>query len=175
MDRTSHQVRVPIENDEERLAMKRGDKPPPVPERVADPSIREDHAVQEFRSNSDKHGSIVADLPSHNLWEKMGTNVEFFNVPTYQCSILSDNVVFLQPEKWLPETREPGEAYYERWKVQCRRLSHFPENSGETVTRMWFWQQRLTACRQTQGSCLRTMALWDAIQPEAMISQSKQG
>ena len=67
MDRTSYQVPQHMENDDEWLAMKRGDKPPPVPERVADPIIREDHAVQEFRSNSDKHGSIVADLPSHNL------------------------------------------------------------------------------------------------------------
>ena len=67
MDRTSYQVPEPIENDEERVAMKRGDMPPAVPMRVADPRIREDQALQEFRSNSDKHGSIVADLLSHNL------------------------------------------------------------------------------------------------------------
>ena len=36
-DRTSHQV--PIEDDEDRLAMKKGDMPPPVPERVANPRI----------------------------------------------------------------------------------------------------------------------------------------
>ena len=34
-DRASYQVRESIENDEERLAMKKGDVPPPVPERVA--------------------------------------------------------------------------------------------------------------------------------------------
>ena len=53
-DRTSYQVREPIENGEERLAMKRGDMPPPVPKRAANPSIREDQALQEFYSNSDK-------------------------------------------------------------------------------------------------------------------------
>ena len=52
-----------MENDEEWLAM----MPPPVPKRDTDPRIREDQALQEFRSNSDKHGSIVADLLSHNL------------------------------------------------------------------------------------------------------------
>ena len=38
-DRTSYQVREPIEDDEERLAMKQGDMPPPVLERVANPRI----------------------------------------------------------------------------------------------------------------------------------------
>ena len=32
--RASYQGREPIENDEERLAMKRGDMPPPLPRRV---------------------------------------------------------------------------------------------------------------------------------------------
>ena len=44
-DRTSYQVRQTIEDDEERLAMKQGDMPPPVPERVANPRIRDDRAV----------------------------------------------------------------------------------------------------------------------------------
>ena len=43
-DRTSYQVRELIDNDEERLAMKKGVMPPPVPERVADPKVREDQA-----------------------------------------------------------------------------------------------------------------------------------
>ena len=41
-------------NDEERLAMKRGSMPPPLPRRVENPRIREDRALQEFNSNSDK-------------------------------------------------------------------------------------------------------------------------
>ena len=43
-NRTSYQEREPIENDEDRLAMKRGDVPPPVPKRVANPRIRDDQA-----------------------------------------------------------------------------------------------------------------------------------
>ena len=54
--------------------------PPQLLQRVANPRIREDQALQEFDSSSDtmhratseetishKHGLITADLPSHNL------------------------------------------------------------------------------------------------------------
>ena len=51
----------------------------------------------------------------------------------------------IQPEEWIPKTTEPEQAC-------CQR-------SGETNTRMCFWQRKLTAYRQTQNSCLRTMAL----------------
>ena len=43
--RATYHAREPIEDDDERLAMKKGDMPPPVPERVANPKIREDRAV----------------------------------------------------------------------------------------------------------------------------------
>ena len=36
-DRASYQAREPIEDDDERLATRRGDMPPPVLERVANP------------------------------------------------------------------------------------------------------------------------------------------
>ena len=38
-------VREPIEDDEERLAMKIGDTPPPLPRRVSNPRIRDDQAL----------------------------------------------------------------------------------------------------------------------------------
>ena len=75
----SHQVREPIEHDEVRLVMKRGDTPPPVPKRVDNPRIQEDQALQELirtrtrytvlllKTNSHKHGLIMADLSSRNL------------------------------------------------------------------------------------------------------------
>ena len=46
-DRTSYQVREPIENDEEWLAMKK-------PKRVANSRIRDVQALHEFYSNSDR-------------------------------------------------------------------------------------------------------------------------
>ena len=54
MESTSYQAREPIEDDEERLAMKKGDMPPPSPRRVSNPRIRDDQASHEFFSNSDK-------------------------------------------------------------------------------------------------------------------------
>ena len=79
IDRTSHQGREPIEDDEERLAMKRGDMPPPLPKRVANPRIGHDQTLHKFYSNSDKmhraalttlthkHDLIIVDLSSRNL------------------------------------------------------------------------------------------------------------
>ena len=53
-NRASYHARETIKDDDERLAMRKGDLPPPVRERVANPRIREDRAVQEFRLNSEK-------------------------------------------------------------------------------------------------------------------------
>ena len=57
-DKASYHVREPIEGDDERLAMRQGDMPPPVRERVATPRIREDRAVQDFRQ-------LGKDAPCH--------------------------------------------------------------------------------------------------------------
>ena len=40
-ERTSYQEQEPVENDAQRLAMKKGDMPPPVPERALNPRIRQ--------------------------------------------------------------------------------------------------------------------------------------
>ena len=50
----SFQAQEPSGDDDERLATRRGDMPPPVPERVANPKIRADQAVQDFQQNSEK-------------------------------------------------------------------------------------------------------------------------
>ena len=85
--------------------MKRGDMPPPLPNRVANPRIREDQALHEFYLNLDKIHRGASDDAYTQAWfdysrsvfrqlvRKTGTNVEFFNVPTYQCSILFNNMV----------------------------------------------------------------------------------
>ena len=109
-DRMSYQVREPIENDEDRLAMKRGDMPPPLPQRAANPRIREHQALQEFHSKSDKMHRATSDDDLTQAWfdygrsvfpqsvRKTGTHVELFNVPTYRCSIFS-TIWFFQPEE----------------------------------------------------------------------------
>ena len=67
-NRTSYQEREPIENDEERLAMERGDMPPPVPKRVANSRIRDDQALHEFFSNSDKMHRASSDDAFTRAW-----------------------------------------------------------------------------------------------------------
>ena len=100
----SYQVREPTGNDEERLAMKRGDRPPPVPKRVANPRIQEDQALQEFHSNSDKMHRATPEDEFAQTWfdygrsvfpqsvRKTGTNVERSNLSTYQCRFVFNNV-----------------------------------------------------------------------------------
>ena len=76
-DRTSDLVREPIEDDEERLAMKQGDMAPPVPEPVANPRIRDDRAVQEFQSNSDKMHRATSDDAFTQAWFKKCAAMSF--------------------------------------------------------------------------------------------------
>ena len=98
-DRMSYQAQELIEIDEERIAMKKGDIPPPVLERVASPRIREDQALQEFISNSDKMHRATSDDAFTQAWfdyslssvfpqsvKKRGTNLDIYGVPTYQCT-----------------------------------------------------------------------------------------
>ena len=69
----------PIEDDEERLAMKQGDMPPPVPERVANPRIRDDRAAQEFQSNSDKMHRATSDDAFTQAWLKKNAAMSSHN------------------------------------------------------------------------------------------------
>ena len=100
----AYQAREPIEGDKERLAMRRGAMPPPVPQRVANPRIREDRAVQDFRQNSEKmHRATHGDAYTRAWFDycrsvfsqavrEAGPNVDLYNVSSYQCSILFNNM-----------------------------------------------------------------------------------
>ena len=66
--RTSYQEREPTENDEERLAVKRGEMPQPLPKRVANPRIRDDQALHEFYSNSVKMHRATFDDAFTQAW-----------------------------------------------------------------------------------------------------------
>ena len=104
-ERSSYQAGGPVEDDEERLAMKKGDMPPPFPRRVSNPKIRDDQALHEFFSNSDKmYRASSGDTYTQALFDysrssifpqsvkKTVKDVELFNVSTFQCSILFNNV-----------------------------------------------------------------------------------
>ena len=126
--------------------MKQGDMPPPVPERVANPRIRDDRAVQEFQSNSDKMHRATSDDAFTQAWfnycrnvfsqsaRKTGTNVDIYSVSTHQCSILFNNVGSFNRKS---EFRKAENMSKPVTKVQSSTSPscHFPENSGETTTR----------------------------------------
>ena len=74
--KTFFQMREPIEDDNERLATKRGDVPPWGLERLAHPNFREEKSSAGLPTNSctvppqkktrTKHGLIVAELSFHD-------------------------------------------------------------------------------------------------------------
>ena len=96
-ERASYQIREPI-------ATRRGDMPSPVPERVANPKIREDRTAQDFRHNSEKMHRATSRDAYTKAWfdycrssfpqsvRKSGPDVDLYNVSTYQCSILFNNM-----------------------------------------------------------------------------------
>ena len=83
-----------------------GGMPPLLPRRVSNPSIRDDQALNVIFSNSDKKHRATSDDASTQAWfdyslpticlpticEKIGKDVELFNVSTYPCSILVDHL-----------------------------------------------------------------------------------
>ena len=91
--------------DEERLAKKIGDMPRPLPRRVSNPRVRDDQALNGFFSNSDKMHRATSDDVCTQAWfdysryfifpqavTEVGEDAELFNVSTYQCSILFNNL-----------------------------------------------------------------------------------
>ena len=67
-NRTSCHQREHIEDEEERLVMKRSDMPPPLPKRVANPRVRNDQALHDFYSNSDKMHRGTSDDTFTQAW-----------------------------------------------------------------------------------------------------------
>ena len=99
--------------------------------------------------------------------KKIGKDVELFNVSTYKCSIFFNNLGSFnwKSEFWRPENLNKLVTKGET--INIAELSLLKE-FGETTMLMLSWRQRRTVCRQTQGTCLKSMAWWEAIQPEAM-------
>ena len=101
-DRASYHAREP--DDDERLAMRQGDMPPSAPEPIANARIPEDRSVQDFQHNSEKlHRATHKDACTKASFDycrsvfsqsmkKAGPDVNLYNVSTYQCSILFNNV-----------------------------------------------------------------------------------
>ena len=105
-DRASYRVQEPIEDDDGRLATRQSHMLPPARERVANPRIREDRAVHDLQCNSEKMHRATNEYACTRAWfdccrsvlpqsvRQASPNVDFYNVSTYQCSILFSNMGF---------------------------------------------------------------------------------
>ena len=67
-NRTSYQEREPVEDDEERLVIERGEMPPPLPKRAVNPRIRDDQAIHTFYSISDKMHRATSEDAYTQAW-----------------------------------------------------------------------------------------------------------
>ena len=92
---------------------------------------------------SHKQGLIIADLSSCNPW----TNVELLTCQRTSVAFFSTI--------WVPWTGRVNSGDQRTWtsllpkvKSSMSQICHFSENSGETTTRMWFWQQRRTSTQE---------------------------
>ena len=172
-ERASYQVREPIEDDDERLATRRGDMPPPVPERVANPKNREDGAVQDFRQNSGKtHRATSKDACTKEWFDhcrsifpqsvrETGPDVDFYNVSTYQCSIIFNNMASFNRKSELRKAEHIDKpiSSNEKYRVTSDPpLSLLTELWGNNCAHVILTAETVTAYRQTQTSSSVTMA-----------------
>ena len=147
--RASYQAREPIEDDEEGLAMKRGGMPPRLPRRVPNLRIRDDRALQYF-SNSDKMLRATPVDAHTQAWfdysrsvspqsvRKTGTNVELLNVPTYQCSILFNNMGSFNRKSEFRKPENRNKPITKGEKFNAAELSLLREFGGNTCAHVIF-------------------------------------
>ena len=110
----------------ERHATRRGNMPPPVPERVANTKIREDRAVQDFRQNSEKmHRATSKDAYTKAWFHHCRSIFRTSAAPSSTTWVHSIERVNIGKLRILKSTTLPA-------ILSC----HFSQNSGETTTHM---------------------------------------
>ena len=129
--------------------MKKGEIPPPVPERVANPRIREDQAFQEFHSNSDRMHSATFDDDFTQAWfdhrpiclpatcEKKKYKRDIYNVPTYS-SILFDNIGSFNQKSEFRRSENLNKHTTKSEKFSVTELSLLRECSGNNHAHVIF-------------------------------------
>ena len=111
-----------------------------------------------LKPNSHKHSLIMADLSSRNLWGKQVHTLNFTMCQRTRAAF-SSTVWVLSTGRMNSGDHRTWTSFLPKMNSTMSPICHNSENSGETNTRMCFWQRKLTAYRQTQNSCLRTMPL----------------
>ena len=154
-DRTSYQAPEPIEDDEERLAMRQGDMPPPSS------TWASCHSENSTRTSS----------TGSSLELGQGTVPPSKTLTRYKCWPLQRvNVPVQHPfsTTWVPSIRNNGFQKVEnmdksvtsgeKFNVTNEPQLSFLREIWRKTARMWPWRQRLTACQQMKRSCLMTVA-----------------
>ena len=103
-----------VEDDEERLAMKKDEMPHPFPKQVVNPRDREGQALREFCS------SVTSDVTHTRTWfgysrsvfpQSVRQRVQTLNFQSFRVAS-SSTIWVIQPEKSISETRKTDQAEY---------------------------------------------------------------
>ena len=155
--------------------------PPPVPERVANPRIREDRVAQDFQQNSEKMHRATSEDAYTKAWfdccrrifptirEEGRPGVDFYNVSTYQCSILFNNMGSFNRKSEFRKAETVGKpiSSNENFHVASDLL-------GNNCAHVILTAQADSLPTDARKLLSTTMAQWDVIRAEAMTCQSTQ-
>ena len=142
-DRASYHARERIEDDDERLAMRQGDMPPPEPERVANPRIRETEQYRTSDRTPEKMHRATSEKRLHKsmLFDYLP---KVFPSPDIQIFITCQRISAASSSTtWVPSTERVN---FGKLRILISRFlqmksstlptilsCHFSQNSGETT------------------------------------------
>ena len=156
--------------------------PPPVPKRVLTPRIRDNRASHKLYSNFHKMHRATSGDAYTQAWfdESRSISVQSVRQPDKDVDLFErinlpmqhpfQQYEFLQPDEWIPRTKETAQGYYQRCKVQCRRIVTSQRilekqlRAYDTDSRGWQLADRCKAI-------VWGLAWWDATQEEATTCQ----
>ena len=143
-NRMSHQGREPIGDEEERLAMKRSEMPPPLPNRVPNPRSRDDRALHTCFSYSDNMHRATSDDAYTQAWfgysrsvfpQSVGKQVQMLSFFTCQRTSVAFSSTKMDSFNRKSEFRKPENLQMPITEVKISMLlnCHFSENFGTTI------------------------------------------
>ena len=165
--------------------MKIGDMPPPLPGRVSNPRIRDDQALNAFLFE------LGQDAPCYIWWcytqalfdyslssifpQSLREKVKTLSFSTYQLfnAASSSTIWLLSIGRVKSGSQKTWISLSPRVKQLISLSCHYTKNSGKHRC-SFYLDFRGGQFADRQGSSLKTVAWWDAIQPEALTCQSMQ-
>ena len=140
-NRASYHPREPNEDDDERLAMRKGNMPPPVPERVANPRRPSSTGIPTVpppKTPTQRHGLTVAEVSSHNPCGKQAQTL--IPITCQRISATSSSTT------WVPST---GRVNFWKLRMLISRFLQMKRSTLPTILTCRFSQnlrEQLRAC-----------------------------